>query len=269
MICKDAKDIYRYYFEVSSFFSKQNLKILKTDCHNESKIFDISIPLGPILSEGNNLEILEKNQTIINCAKKEFPTLNIIKGDIRSLSNLSKRYDLILDFSTIDHIPPSDYKEVLKNYKRLSDNISVVVWLDETDRVDGDQAYFNVIEFTECFNTTFKNTQKIIIWKHRSRQLVHFYSFTDNSFNTYFLSLKNKWMNHFNKEYLSFKKHYLGCNSKFKILMRHTIFFLTFPKIALKFDPVRYLYLNPDLVDASVEPFDHFKKFGLYENRIY
>ena len=70
MICKDAKDIYRYYFEVSSFFSKQNLKILKTDCHNESKIFDISIPLGPILSEGNNLEILEKNQTIINCAKK-------------------------------------------------------------------------------------------------------------------------------------------------------------------------------------------------------
>ena len=35
------------------------------------------------------------------------------------------------------------------------------------------------------------------------------------------------------------------------------------------FDPVAYLEYNPDLVDAGVDPFRHFREFGRAENRIY
>ncbi len=41
------------------------------------------------------------------------------------------------------------------------------------------------------------------------------------------------------------------------------------PAIPGDFDPIVYLLLNPDLIDASVNPFEHYINYGMQEGRLY
>ena len=270
MLCKSVKNVYHYYYDFASIFTDQDLCILKTDCHNESGIYDISIPLGPVLNVGNKLKSIEINQDTIDLAAKKFPNLHIAKGDITRL-DLSEKFDLILDYSTIDHVQPSEYKKVLESYRALSNNISIIVWLAKTDQIeeakDGDQMYFNNLEFTQAFKAIFKHYNKALIFKKNDKELIHFTSFDNELFTKKYLSLKIKKQKDFDDDYAALKKKYISQYGFSHVCKKHFKLFLKYPGLGLSFNPIKYLFLNPDVLDANMDPYDHFINHGFKESR--
>jgi hypothetical protein len=178
MICNNYTQVYKYYFFVADNFKDKSIKILKTDTHNESKIWDVSIPLAPILASGNDLTCVEIDPKVLKLAKKNFPDIKMIEGDIRKL-NQNERYDLILDFSTIDHISQIESKEVLKSYKKMGKNVSVIVWLSNTRLNEEKQFFFNNIDFRNYFREIFGDFKEILLFADYGASLVHFLAFDD------------------------------------------------------------------------------------------
>ena len=188
MICNSYTQVYKYYLFVANIFKDKSIRILKTDTHNESNIFNISIPLAPILADGNDLTCIEIDPEVLNLAKKNFPNIRMLEGDIRKL-NRNEKYDLILDFSTIDHIQPSEYKEVLKSYREMSKNISIIVWLSNTRPNEEKQYFFNNLNFRNDFREIFGDFKEVLLFTDYGASLVHFFTFNDK--NTEALILKS------------------------------------------------------------------------------
>jgi hypothetical protein len=178
MICNSYTQVYKYYLFVADIFKDKSIRILKTDTHNESNIFNISIPLAPILADGNDLTCIEIDPEVLKLAKKNFPNIRMLEGDIRKL-NRNEKYDLILDFSTIDHIQQAEYKEVLKSYREMSKNISIMVWLSNTRPNEEKQYFFNNLNFRNDFREIFGNFKEILLFADYGASLVHFLAFDD------------------------------------------------------------------------------------------
>jgi hypothetical protein len=180
MICNNYSQVYKYYVFVAEFFKDKSIKILKTDAHNESKIWDLSIPLAPILASGNDLTCVEIDPEVLKLAKKNFSDIRMIEGDIRKL-NQNENYDLILDFSTIDHLKPNEYEDVLKVYSKISKNISIIVWLSDTRLNEEKQFYFNNLNFRKKFREVFGDFIEILLFADYGASLVHFLALNDKN----------------------------------------------------------------------------------------
>ena len=137
--CNNYKEIYEYYYKVAKHLSEEYKKgmYLKTDSHNESGIYPISKPIVPVLSEnGVSVNVVEYSTDVLNKAKPlldQFKNVYYSRGDIRT--PLSKKFDVIFDFSTIDHVPITDVPHVLNNYKeslKTGGQLSLFVWLSDT-----------------------------------------------------------------------------------------------------------------------------------------
>lgn len=164
MYCKSYKEVYKYYESVASSFKNKGLKILKTDTHNESLIWEeTSIPLAPILQQGNELTLIEIDPDTLQKAKNNYPDINMHQGDILTWKG---KYDLILDFSTIDHV--EDYCKVLVNYRKMSPNVSLVVWLNTCDEnlknKTEDQFYFSPDEFKKNLRLIYGNFEEMVLY---------------------------------------------------------------------------------------------------------
>lgn len=164
MYCKSYKEVYKYYESVASSFKNKGLKILKTDSHNESLIWEeTSIPLAPILQQGNDLTLIEIDPDTLQKAKNNYPDINMHQGDILTWKG---KYDWILDFSTIDHV--EDYCKVLVNYRKMSPNVSLVVWLNTCDEnlknKTEDQFYFSPDEFKKNLRLIYGNFEEVVLY---------------------------------------------------------------------------------------------------------
>jgi len=123
-----------YLIKFNKIIEKYNCKdILKTDCYNEA----LSRPkYGGLVKnlnnyEKRNIQLLEYDHSMITKAKKLFPDLQIQQGDIRKLPYEDKYFDLVADFSTIDHIPEQDISTTLKEYLRVTKDggyILLICW---------------------------------------------------------------------------------------------------------------------------------------------
>ena len=173
MICYTYQQVYEYYARVAKFFHNKGLKILKTDTHNESGIWPISIPLAPILNTGNDLSCIELDEHILARAKERFPHLRLLRGDVRSLEK-TVHYDLLLDFSTIDHLTPKEFPKVLRDYNEAADAVSVIVWLSDTRPSSPDQYFFNNFDFRRAFHDIFGAYNEIMLFADQGASLVHF-----------------------------------------------------------------------------------------------
>lgn len=174
--CLDYKQVYEYYLKIATDYSNKNWKILKTDTHNESGIWgDISKPLAPILAQGNQLTCFEIDAKVLNLAKKNFPDLDLQQGDIRKLDE-SKHYDLLLDFSTIDHVEPNEFPSILRSYSKIADKISIIVWLSDTRLKTGNQNFFKNWDFRKAFYNHIGEFDEKLLYAEIGATLVHFRS---------------------------------------------------------------------------------------------
>jgi SAM-dependent methyltransferase len=108
-------------------------KILKTDCNNEAFSHPKYGGLVKNLTNHEKLDIqmVEYDSSVITRALGLFPDLEITQGDIRNLPYKDNSFDLVADFSTIDHVPDDDVYTALKGYLRVTKSggyIIVICW---------------------------------------------------------------------------------------------------------------------------------------------
>ena len=123
-----------YLTKFAEVIDKYNFKIiLKTDCNNEAfshpKFGGLIKNLKP--DPSLDIHIVEYDSSIITSALKLFPDLKIQQGDIRNLQYEDKYFDLVADFSTIDHVSENDIYRALSEYLRVTKDggyILLVCW---------------------------------------------------------------------------------------------------------------------------------------------
>lgn len=158
--CTGYRGIYQWYYDTTKSvlqnFNRKDLKILKTDCHNETGIYQESIPIIPMASEYGFVEAIEYDQSVINKIDIGQGNWNIQQGDIRNLPYKDNEFDCIIELSTIDHIPMSEVQDTLSEYHRVlkkDGKMLMVVWLTIGDYEDkgtwesSHQYFFNKMSF--------------------------------------------------------------------------------------------------------------------------
>jgi len=114
-----------YYINKARELCHPSFTILKTDCFNE-------VHLKSILPHirCNSLHCIETSAMRVAKSKRMY-NANYVIGSITDMPYADKKFDLILDFSTMDHV--ADYKKAIAEYERtLADDglVYIIVWLD-------------------------------------------------------------------------------------------------------------------------------------------
>ncbi len=94
----------------------QNPRILKVDLWNEGVETSRDI-LGSFTTE--DVVGFDFSKTICRLAKRRLKTSNMAQATCHSLPFASGRFDLVLDLSTIDHVPFSDVSLIFNEYYRV------------------------------------------------------------------------------------------------------------------------------------------------------
>lgn len=159
-------------------------KILKTDAHNEAGVNPIALPLAPLFADRWAV-LVEFDDYPLRAAQNKLAgcdAVHFAQGDIRQLPFLNSQFDSVLDFSTIDHIPPDAYACVLGEYSRVCERngvVSVVYWTSEQPEQQEApwrstrQYYFSDPSFTECFGERFHILEKRKLLDDRGHTLSH------------------------------------------------------------------------------------------------
>ncbi len=140
--CQPAWDAYLSH--TSRFVAQYKPKtVLKTDADNEANDRPAIVPNIQTNHECH-FTIIEYVQKVIDSALRKYPDLNIVQGDIRDLPFPDKAFDMIVDNSTIDHIPPKDLSKTLDEYSRILDDaglMHIVIWcaIDPEDISQADE----------------------------------------------------------------------------------------------------------------------------------
>jgi tetratricopeptide (TPR) repeat protein len=178
--------VYQAYIDIATRlnYRLRPKSVLKTDAHNEAKIYAISQPIVPIFTD-SFLRVLEYDVVTLERAKNNFGSLKnveFLSGDIRKLPFNDEVFDLVVDFSTIDHVMPSDVIVVLDEYKRTlikGGVASVVYWTSvNASRHDAqwshqEQYYFLDSDFTSAFEERFEVTEKSLLMDDGDNKLFH------------------------------------------------------------------------------------------------
>ncbi len=129
---RDYSDILNHYLAQSRRLAGDYTapSILKTDLHNEAN--DQPVKGGIVGNLHGDIYALEIDPQIYKTAAQKVKG-HLKRGDIRDLPYQDQSFDLVLDLSTIDHVPFADIEGVLRGYRRvLKDGgcLYLVVWLD-------------------------------------------------------------------------------------------------------------------------------------------
>lgn len=112
------------------YVGSSRINLLKADLWNEGIKFQRDI-LGQYQHcENFNLYGVDISFFVCSYAKRRTKNLCAIQGDIRKLPFKENSYNIILDLSTLDHIPEVEVPLVLQQYKRVlkKDGILVLIF---------------------------------------------------------------------------------------------------------------------------------------------
>jgi len=148
VVLSNVVEVYEFYKSkaIKECNRVSGLRVLKTDCHNESGIFGHSIPIIPWIKDLVRVDALEIDPDVIDRAKKNIGEGGwvVTQGDIRSLPYSDDSFDLLLDFSTIDHVTPEELPTVINEYHRVckpNSNFTIIVWLSNHNERDSTYSY--------------------------------------------------------------------------------------------------------------------------------
>lgn len=108
---------------------KRKINLLKTDLWEEVVETGRSIfeKLSQIKKKRISLYAVDLSTVLVEKAKKITKEVNIQQGDIRNLPFKNDFFDIILDLSTLDHVPTKDHKQVFVEYQRVLKKGGVLV----------------------------------------------------------------------------------------------------------------------------------------------
>ena len=160
------------YFRIAQELAGEGLDILKTDAYNETE--SLPIPGGIARNIPGRVQIIELDSS--RCRQALRMGFVVTHADIRQIPFEDGSFDLILDFSTIDHV--GDYQVVLKEYARLlrpNGTASIVFWTKPVGDLDKDgQYYFTHDEFMADITTIFQTGRIETLFREDGRQLTLF-----------------------------------------------------------------------------------------------
>jgi len=155
------------YLQIARDMAREDADILKTDCFNEAT----GRPMAGGIA-GNipgNVRLVEIRADYVKAAKRA--GLDAQLADIRRLPFENGAFDLVLDFSTIDHV--RDWRPALAEYQRVmrpGARIAVVVWTMEALEHMRGQFYFPEAGFRRDFRGRFGIKEERILYQDRLAQ---------------------------------------------------------------------------------------------------
>lgn len=123
-------------------------------------------------------EYIELLPNLVEEAQKR--GLKCIQGDITNMPYEDKKFDTVIDTSTIDHV--ADYSKAISEYARITkDKLLLIVWLtsgdtmqDGGDLAGGQQFYFNEDKFVEVLEEYFVEERREVLRDAGNRRVVSF-----------------------------------------------------------------------------------------------
>jgi len=102
------------------YLSADRPLVLKTDLWNEVVDKSRNVLDGLLLS-GEDLDLYGMDISVEICDRAEalYKEVRVTRGDIRSLPFADRFFDVVLDLSTIDHIPESTLPQAIEEYRRV------------------------------------------------------------------------------------------------------------------------------------------------------
>lgn len=176
MSLKDAyQGILETYLKIAKKLSGEGLVILKTDAFNEANGRPIEGGIaGNIKGE---IHIIEIRPEYIGKAQL-IGGLKVSRQDIRDIKYDTETFDVVMDFSTIDHV--RDWRLVLKEYNRVlkpGGTASIIYWAKPALEYEGGQFYFPEGSFEKDFQKYFRLKSKKVLYsdhhKLYQRRLIH------------------------------------------------------------------------------------------------
>lgn len=171
MSLKDAyPDILKTYLKIAKKYAGKNKVILKTDAFNEANGRPIEGGIaGNIKGE---IHVIEIRPEYVGKAQL-IGGLKVSRQDIRDIKYPVKFFDVVMDFSTIDHV--RDWRAVLVQYWRVlkpGGILSLVYWAKPTLEYEAGQYYFPAAQFDKDFRRIFKVISHKFLYSDLHRQQV-------------------------------------------------------------------------------------------------
>jgi SAM-dependent methyltransferase len=157
---KRYADLYRRYLKEALKFDGKDKKILKADCSNEYYGYPFFQQKpehhpNPYLVPWGIAPLMEADMTLIEINPEIIEKVNdftegmikVIEGDIRKMPFEDEEFDVVMDLSTLDHIPYKDTKKALEEYRRVlkKDGHALLISWTGGDRMSAD-AYYHSFE---------------------------------------------------------------------------------------------------------------------------
>lgn len=142
------------FIEVKKIKNSNDLSILKFDVWEESslresRIRHISFLIKKIFNP-KEIYFVDIDKELVKTARRNikefgFKKTVIVNGDVRSLPFKDEKFDIVIDFSTTDHLPVNDFKKTIKEVYRVlkSDGIYLIYHLNSQ--------YFNIEEWNKGY----------------------------------------------------------------------------------------------------------------------
>jgi len=171
MSLKDAyPDILKTYLKIAKKFAGKNKVILKTDAFNEANGRPIEGGIaGNIKGE---IHVIEIRPEYVGKAQL-IGGLKVSRQDIRDIKYGREKFDVVMDFSTIDHV--RDWRVVLREYWRVlkpGGILSLVYWAKPALEYEAGQYYFPAKPFDDDFRRIFKVISHKFLYSDLHRQQV-------------------------------------------------------------------------------------------------
>lgn len=134
--------IYNYYLKMAQkaidLCKSPCPNILKTDAWNEWRALPSAGGIVKNLKTNGKFTLIEYDRDICSQIRVNYPDLNVINGDIRNLPFNNEEFDVLIDLSTIDHIPNNDVSGVINNYSQVLKKggiLLLIVWCSNVDNL--------------------------------------------------------------------------------------------------------------------------------------
>lgn len=135
--------LYKEYLREAILLDGPGKKIFKADCNNEywghpneETGFSKTVLWGiaPLLR--GDVCMVDTDEKKVAMCKKVYSGLDVEVGDVRDTGFSDSSFDVVLDFSTLDHIPFKDWETAIGEYYRLLKDGGDVLLVEWTNRKD-------------------------------------------------------------------------------------------------------------------------------------